>query len=297
VDNAVWPYVAIREPTPANRAQKISETQLLAYDHSVIWLEAVGCERDRQVVLDTVTMGVARSELIIVEGCVASGKSTLLEIAAVRRLPDRGTVWFAGRNISTLQRASLPFVRRNIGYAAPDSLLLGHETALANVMLALAVRGQSPSDAEAAGLEAFALIGAGELATRKVGALSSGQQRLVSFARAIAGPPPLVIVDEPAALADDETRQRIVSALSAIRDSGSAVLCGTAETSLVDRLVQQGGRKINLAEGRIVGAPPVELVPAFTPEPIERTGGQPRIITLEVDDSDEGLPPASRGPV
>ncbi len=97
----------------------------------MIWLEAVGCERDGQVVLDLATMGVAQSELIVVEGCVASGKSTLLEIAAIRRLPDRGTVWFAGRNVSTLQRASLPFVRRNIGYATPDSQLLPDETALA----------------------------------------------------------------------------------------------------------------------------------------------------------------------
>jgi len=263
----------------------------------VIWLEAVGCERDGQVVLDTVTMGVARSEFIVVEGGVASGKSTLLGIAAVRRLPDRGTVWFVGRNISTLQRASLPFVRRNIGYASPDSLLLQNETALANVMLALAVRGQSPRDAESAGRDALALVGAGELATRNVGALSSGQKRLVSLARAIAGPPPLVVVDEPAALADDETRQRIVSALSAIRDSGSAVLCGTAEASLANRFVQQGGRKINLAQGRIVGAPAIELVPAFTPEPVESTGGLRRIITLEVDEDDEALPPATRGPV
>jgi cell division transport system ATP-binding protein len=261
----------------------------------VIWLEAVGCERDGQVVLDTVTMGVARSELIVIEGCVASGKSTLLQIAAVRRLPDRGAVWFAGRNVSALQNASLPFVRRNIGYAAPDSLLLPDETALANVMFALTVRGESRADAERAATDALTLVGAGDLAARKVAHLSSGQTRLVSLARAIAGPPPLVIVDEPAALADDETRKRIVAALSAIRDGGSAVLCGTAEPSLVDLFVQQGGRRVNLAEGRIVGAPAVELVPTFTPQPVEneRPG---RIITLEVDDGQEALSPASRGP-
>jgi ABC-type ATPase involved in cell division len=169
---------------------------------------------------------------------------------------------------------------------------------LANVMLALAVRGESPRGAETAAHDALGLIGADELGARKVGSLSSGQKRLVSFARAIAGPPPLVIVDEPAALADDRTRQRIVSALSAVRDAGSAVLCGTAEVSLAEQLVHQGGRKVNLAEGRIVGAPAVELVPTFTPQPEGRAAGQARIITLEVDDGgDEALPPASRGPV
>jgi ABC-type ATPase involved in cell division len=260
----------------------------------VIWLEAVGCERDGQVVLDTATMGVARGELIVIEGAVASGKSTLLEIAAVRRLPDRGTVWFAGRNVLTLQQASLPFVRRNIGYFAPDSLLLADEAGLANVALALAVRGESSNAAEAAAREALGLLGADQLVDRKVGQMSSGQRRLTSLARALAGSPPLVIVDEPGALADQETRQRIVAALARARDLGSAVLCGTAERALAEQLVEAGGRRINLADGRVVGVSPVELVPAFTPGPADAPGG--RIITLEVDDGTEMLSPASRGP-
>lgn len=261
----------------------------------MIWLEAVGCERDGQVVLDTATLGVARGELIVIEGAVASGKSTLLEIAAVRRLPDRGTVWFAGRNVLTLQQASLPFVRRNIGYSAPDSLLLLDETGLANVALALEVRGESPSAAEAAAREALGLLGAEQLASRKVAQMSSGQRRLTSLARAIAGPPPLVVVDEPGALADEEIRQRIVSALARARDLGSAILCGTAEGALAQKMVNAGGRKINLAEGRVVGVSPVELVPAFTPGPADVPVG--RIITLDVDDGAEVLPPANRGPV
>ncbi len=265
----------------------MSESILLAYDRLVIWLEAVGCEHDGQAVLDTVTMGVARGELIVVEGCVGSGKSTLLKVAAVRRLPSRGAVWFAGRNVLTLQQASLPFVRRNVGYAAADSLLLADETSLANVMLALAVRGESSQAAEAAAHAALALLGADELAARKVGHLSSGQQRLVALARAIAGPPPLVIVDEPAALADDEVRNWAVAALVAVRDAGSAVLCGTAEARLADLLVERGGRKINLAQGRIVGSPAVELVPAFTPSPQ---------VAKVVDDSAAGLRPVVRGP-
>jgi len=261
----------------------------------VIWLEAVGCERDGQVVLDTVTMGVAQTELIVVEGGVASGKSTLLEIAAVRRLPDRGTLWFAGRNVSTLQRASLPFVRRNIGFATPDSLLLPDETALANVVLALAVRGESPNNAEAAARDALALVGAEGLAARRVGSLSSGQQRLISLARAIAGPPPLAIADEPAAFADDDVRQRIVWALCAVRDAGAAVLCGTADDAFAAQMVEHGGRKINLDQGRIVGAPAVGLVPAFTPAPISVDIAQ-RVESSDADEGGVATSPATRGP-
>ncbi len=180
----------------------MSDPRILAYDHQVIWLEAVGCDRDGKPVLDGITMGLARGELIVIEGPIGSGKSTLLEVAGARRLPDRGTLWFAGRNILALQRASLPFVRRNIGYAAADSPLWVDATALANVVLALAVRGESPAAAEAAARVALTLIAADELALRPVSSLSSGQRGLVGLARAIAGTPPVVIVDEPVSGAD-----------------------------------------------------------------------------------------------
>lgn len=258
----------------------------------MIWLETVGCERDGKLVLEGITMGIARGELIVIEGAVASGKSTLLEAAAVRRLPDRGTVWFAGRNVLALQRSSLPFVRRNIGYAGPEPLLVPDETVLANVMLALAVRDEAHAAAETLARAALTLLGADELAGRQVASLSSGQKRLVALARALAGPPPAVVVDEPAALADPDTRQRIVAALVAVSANGSAVLCATAEAALADALVEQGGKKIHLAQGRIVGAPAVELVRGFTPEPVEVPQG--RVIDLELDDDDEALP--ARGP-
>jgi ABC-type ATPase involved in cell division len=267
----------------------------------VIWLEGVSCQRDGATVLDTVTLGVASSDLIVIEGAAASGKSTLLELAAAVRMPDRGAVWFAGRNTAGLQRASLPFVRRNIGYFSSDSLLLVEDTALANVMMALAVRGESPARAEQAARDALALVKASDLENRKVASLSSGQKRLVALARAVAGPPPLVVADEPAAGVGDDARDTVACALCAARDAGAAVLAATTDVALADLLVRRGGRRIHLEQGRIAGAPAIGLVPALTPSPTPSEKLQPRIITLKVDDdeaigADEALPPATRGP-
>jgi ABC-type ATPase involved in cell division len=251
------------------------------------------------MVLDTVTFGVARGELIVIEGAAASGKSTLLELAAALRMPDRGAVWFAGRNTASLQRTSLPFVRRNIGYCTTDPLLVPDDTVLANVMLALAVRGESPARAERSARDALALVKADDLEGRTVASLSSGQRRLVALARAVAGPPPLVVADEPAAGVGGEARETVVSALTTARDSGAAVLAATADTTLADQLVIRGGRRIHLAQGRVAGAPAMGLVPAFNPAPFEKLERfQPRVITLEVDEGEEDtFGPATRGPV
>jgi cell division transport system ATP-binding protein len=253
----------------------------------VIWLEGVAFQRDGRVVLDAVTLGVASSELIVIEGSVASGKTTLLEIAAAARMPDAGTVWFSGRNIATLQRASLPFVRRNIGYCTANPRLIPEDSVLANVMLALVVRGEKPSKAETFAKSALELVKAGDLANRIVASLSLGQKRLVALARAVVGPPPLVVADEPAAGVGDEARTTVIRALTAARGLGAAVLCATADTVLADGLVLAGARKIHIAQGRIAGAPAIGLVPALTSRPLLDGDQQTRnVVGLETNDDD-----------
>ena len=257
----------------------------------MLWLEGIGCRRHGSEVLESVTLGVSPGDLVVIEGSQASGKSTLLEVAAALRPPERGAVWFASRNTSTLQGASLPFVRRNIGYYTPEALLVRRDTSLANVVAALAVRGEPLVKAEAMARDALALLHAEELASRLVGSLSSGQRRLVALARALAGPPPLVVADEPAALLGDEARAVVIAALARARDLGAAVLTATADTAWADAVVATGGRKIHLADGRITGAPAVELVPPLT-SPDERADETPRLLCIDAD----GEEPAAHAP-
>jgi len=111
----------------------------------------------------------------------------------------------------------------------------------------------------------------------------------------VAGAPPLVVADDPAAGFGEEARAAVAAALAATRDLGAAVLVATADTAFADVLVQAGGRRIHLSQGRIAGAPAIGLVPALTPAPASED--QAKVITLEIDDDREDLaPPATRGP-
>ena len=83
----------------------------------MIRLVAVTLHLDGEVVLDAVTVHARAGELLIIEGGRGAGKTKLLEIAGARRRPDRGEVWIADHDMMALQRASLPFVRRNVGAA------------------------------------------------------------------------------------------------------------------------------------------------------------------------------------
>src|SRR5450432_3043953 len=95
------------------------------------------------MVLDEVSLQVRAGELIVVEGHRASGKSSLARVAAALRRPDVGEVWIGERDIAPLQDASLPYVRRNIGYYSEELPLLPGVSALENVMLGAGARASS----------------------------------------------------------------------------------------------------------------------------------------------------------
>ncbi len=198
---------------------------------------------------------------MVLQGRAGAGKSTLLSVAAGLRCPDAGAVWLADRNIATLQHSSLPFVRRNIGYLPQETLLLPHETVLENLMLVLGVRGDSVTAAEGKAREALALVGDATWEERLTGFLSAGQQRLVALARALAGAPPLVVLDEPGAGLGGDDLALVRQSIAWARRQGSAVLCATADPGFAEAMVDEGARQVHVEDGRIAGAPAIGLVP------------------------------------
>ena len=258
----------------------------------MIWLEGVSILQKGCPTLENITIGVARGELVVLLGASGSGKSSLLQVMAGLRSPASGAVWIAEHNIMSLQASSLPYVRRNIGYLPPDPLLIPDETVLENIMLALAVRGHTIESAEADARETLAMVGDSAWETRLARTLSTGQQRLVALARALVGPPPLLVLDEPASGLGGEEREAVTSALLWARDQGCVVLCATADPSFADGLVSSGARQVRLDDGRIAGAPPIGLVPMLSVLPDDDEHAQPadEVVTRPSDAlSSEGL--------
>ncbi len=254
----------------------------------MIRLDGICCERDGRPLLDEATLAVNAAELVVVAGGRGAGKSLLAAVAAARRAPDRGRVLVADRDVTGLQRSSLPFVRRNIAYlpASPSPTLLDDETAMENIMLALAVRGERVASAEAAARRMLALLSVDDRAERIVATLSAGERQLVAIARALAGAPPVIVLDEPVASLGREDRAAVLGALVAARETGAAILCATADESWAETLTTHGARRLKLDAGRIVGgAPAIALVPRVigvapgrpTPDPRPKTPAPERV--------------------
>lgn len=228
----------------------------------MIRLDGVCVARGERRVLDAVSLAVGAADLLVIEGPRASGKSALLAVAAARQTPEQGGVWIASRQVGDLQRASLPLVRRNISYLPPVLALLENDSALENVMMALAARGLSVSESEQAARQALAVVGLDAQRPQPVAALSSGERQLVSVARALAGTPPAIVLDDPTATLGPTDSTRVLAAMIAARDAGAAVLAATSDVALVAALIEQGARRARLEAGHLSGGVPgISVIP------------------------------------
>ncbi|QPC98900.1 ATP-binding cassette domain-containing protein [Qipengyuania soli] len=194
--------------------------------------------------VDGVTLSIRAGEFVALVGASGSGKSTLLK--TVNRLiePDAGNVLFEGEDVAELP---LPALRRRVGYVFQSIGLFPHMTVAENIAIGPRLAGEKISP-ERIGhlLELVELEGA--MATRMPDELSGGQRQRVGVARALAGEPHLLLMDEPFGALDPITRDALGEAVRKLHSElGLTTVMVTHDMAeallLADRvLVMDGGR-------------------------------------------------------
>ena len=199
------------------------------------------------------------SRVLALFGPSGSGKTTCLEAIAGLRVPSRGRIAIAGRELySSHGRLNLPPRLRGIGYVPQDALLFPHLDVRGNVMF-----GARRARARAAGHQVpleqvLAVVEAGALLERRVSGLSGGERQRVALARALMSSPDVLLLDEPLAAVDLPLRRRIVASLRRIRDDlGVPVIYVTHDPA---ELRTVADTVIVLDEGRVVQWGPPESV-------------------------------------
>jgi zinc transport system ATP-binding protein len=204
---------------------------------------------DGRPVLRGVSLRAAAGEVIAILGANGSGKSTLIK-AILGLLPLR-----AGE----VRLFDIPLRRfhdwRRVGYV-PQRLGAGSGVpATVREVVAsgrLARRGflRPPADADRAAVDAaIADVGLAERAGDPVATLSGGQQQRVLIARALAGEPELLVLDEPTAGVDAASQEAFAAALGGFVARGGTVLLVAHELGLLAPLVT---RAVVVHHGEIV---------------------------------------------
>ena len=209
-----------------------------------------GRGRARRTALSEVSLRVAKGSLCVLIGPSGAGKSSLLKLVLAMERPDAGTIRVAGRDIHRLRRASIPYVRRNVGAVFQDFKLLPDASPVENVALALQVLGLPRGEIRRRAKEALERVELEPETTRPARCLSGGEQQRVAIARALAGEPAILLADEPTGNLDPRLTREILDVLAQISGRGTTVVLATH-----DPLVQQCAavtQVLRLHEGHLV---------------------------------------------
>ena len=153
---------------------------------------------------------VEPGEVVAVLGPNGAGKSTLLRALAGLLAVDDGTITLAGRTLDAPDGGVfVPAEQRGIGVVFQDHRLFPHLRVLDNVAFGPRSRGASRAAARAAASRWIDRLGLTEFADRHPDRLSGGQAQRVALARALAASPRALLLDEPLAALDVQTRAQV----------------------------------------------------------------------------------------
>jgi spermidine/putrescine transport system ATP-binding protein len=169
---------------------------------SLIELRNITKAFDDNVVLDDFSLSVNQNEFITLLGPSGCGKTTTLRIVGGFETPDKGRVFFEGRDIT-----EVPPNQRHINTVFQKYALFPHMNVGQNIAFGLHISGKSDAyirDKVKYGLKLVNLQG---FERRKIDSLSGGQQQRVAMARAIVNEPKVLLLDEPLGALDLKLRQ------------------------------------------------------------------------------------------
>jgi cell division transport system ATP-binding protein len=199
-------------------------------------------------VLRDVSFALAPGSFHFLTGASGAGKSSLLSLLYLARLPSRGSVHMFGRDVARIERRDLPGLRRRIGTVFQDFRLLDHLSVIDNVALPLRVQGADERQLREHAAELLVWVGLGEHLDALPPTLSGGQKQRVAIARAVIGRPKLLIADEPTGNVDDRIAQRLMRLFEELNRLGTTIVIATHNLQLV---AESRHPELRLEQGRL----------------------------------------------
>jgi osmoprotectant transport system ATP-binding protein len=199
--------------------------------------------------VDHVTCEIASGELVVILGPSGCGKTTLLKMVNRLYEPTSGRIFMAGQNIQRLQPTKL---RQQIGYVIQQSGLFPHMTVAENVAVVPKLLKWPPAQIQARVETLLDLVklSPSEYRDRYPAQLSGGQQQRVGIARALAGDPDYMLMDEPFGAIDAITRNALQAEILRLQQQLKKTILFVSHD--VDEALRLGDRILVMKEGKIV---------------------------------------------
>ena len=199
-------------------------------------------------ILRDIDFTVQSGETVAILGASGSGKSTLLSLMAGLDTPTSGDVVLAGQSLFDMSEDDRAAWRgQQLGFVFQNFQLMGHLTALENVMLPLELAGLK--DAAKRAKDILNQVGLAARLNHFPKVLSGGEQQRVALARAFVVEPKLLLADEPTGSLDAQTGESIMNLMLALNQArGTTLILVTHD----QKLAQRCNRTLTLQAGQLI---------------------------------------------
>nr|WP_211350675.1 ATP-binding cassette domain-containing protein [Ornithinicoccus hortensis] len=225
----------------------------------VLDLAEVTFRRQDKEILQGISFRVQRGDHWVMLGPNGAGKSTILALCGAVTHPTTGTVQILGHQLG---RVELQALRRHIGHVNPRHTLRSPLTVTEIIItgitgtIELPMRWE-PGPAELArAAELAGLLGLATIAGDRWPTLSQGERGRTLIARALAGDPELLLLDEPSTGLDVAAREQLLETIDLLSRTHPD-LTSLLVTHHLEELPESTTHALLLAEGRITAAGPV----------------------------------------
>ena len=168
---------------------------------AVLKVEGVSKSFDSEKIIENISLELHEGEIVSLLGVSGGGKTTLFNIIAGLNLPDEGSVWLDGEDVTGIPG--------NVSYMLQKDLLLPYRTILDNVAMPLMIRGMKKKEARELAAPYFREFGLEGAEKKYPAQLSGGMKQRAALLRTYLFSKKVALLDEPFSALDMMTKQSI----------------------------------------------------------------------------------------
>ena len=199
--------------------------------------------------LDGIDIMFRKSEFVSILGPSGCGKTTLLNIIGGLDRYTSGDLIINGKSTKCFKDRDWDSYRNySVGFVFQNYNLIGHQTVLSNVELALTISGVSKKERRKRAIKALEEVGLKNHINKKPNQLSGGQMQRVAIARALVNNPDIILADEPTGALDTKTSIQVMEILKKISKDKLVIMV----THNPDLAQKYSSRIIKILDGKII---------------------------------------------
>ncbi len=192
--------------------------------------------------LKEISIGFRENELVSILGPSGCGKTTLLNIIGGLDRYDIGDLIINGISTKEFKNSDWDAYRNHsIGFVFQNYNLIGHQTLLQNVELAMTLSGVPSSERKRRSKQALIEVGLADHIHKKPNQLSGGQMQRVAIARALVNNPDIILADEPTGALDSHTSVQVMDILKEVAKTRLVIMVthnGELAEKYSDRIIR-----------------------------------------------------------